>query len=91
MVLFFVRRGIPAQPILNGYCGSYELGMPRSMINHPAFNHEESTWIDVIIPPAKPISTRSSLSDTAMSVTASISASVLLIITITLLDFLFQY
>ncbi len=39
-----VRRGIPAQPILNGYCGNYELGMPRSMINYPAFNYEYPIW-----------------------------------------------
>jgi hypothetical protein len=44
MMLFFVRRGIPAQPILNGYCGSYEPGMPRSMINYPAFNYEVPVW-----------------------------------------------
>ncbi|CAF3928629.1 unnamed protein product, partial [Rotaria sordida] len=38
-----LRRGIPAQPILGGYCGNYELGMPKSMINDPAFNYEDST------------------------------------------------
>ncbi|CAF0755837.1 unnamed protein product [Rotaria sordida] len=38
-----LRRGIPAQPILPGYCGNYELGMPKSMINHPAFNYENFT------------------------------------------------
>ncbi|CAF4499745.1 unnamed protein product [Rotaria socialis] len=46
-----LRRGIPAQPILNGYCGNYEVGMARSMVNDPAFNYEdgsptESTTID---------------------------------------------
>ncbi|CAF4009966.1 unnamed protein product, partial [Rotaria sp. Silwood1] len=41
-----LRRGIPAQPILNGYCGNYELGMPESMINDPAFNYETSTTIN---------------------------------------------
>ncbi|CAF3467067.1 unnamed protein product, partial [Rotaria sp. Silwood2] len=38
-----LRRGIPAQPILGGYCGNYELGMPESMINDPAFNYENYT------------------------------------------------
>ncbi|CAF1405841.1 unnamed protein product, partial [Rotaria sp. Silwood1] len=41
-----LRRGIPAQPILTGYCGNYELGMPESMINDPAFNYETSTTIN---------------------------------------------
>ncbi|CAF4199305.1 unnamed protein product, partial [Adineta steineri] len=40
-----LRRGIPAQPLLNGYCGNYELGMPRSMVNHPAFNYENPVWV----------------------------------------------
>ena len=42
----FIRRGIPAQPILNGYCGNYELGMGRSMIDYPAFNYENSNSND---------------------------------------------
>lgn len=33
------RRGIPAAPILNGYCGPYEVGMKQSMVNDPIFNH----------------------------------------------------
>ncbi|CAF0777561.1 unnamed protein product [Adineta steineri] len=41
-----LRRGIPAQPILNGYCGNYELGMAKSMINHPAFNYDNAVWND---------------------------------------------
>jgi hypothetical protein len=44
---FLLRRGIPAQPILNGYCGNYEVGMPKSMINHPAFNYENRNWINL--------------------------------------------
>jgi hypothetical protein len=44
---FLLRRGIPAQPILNGYCGNYEVGMPKSMINHPAFNYENPIWINL--------------------------------------------
>lgn len=51
------RRGIPAQPILNGYCGSYELGMPRSMINHPAFNYEHPIWNDTTTTTAQETST----------------------------------
>ncbi|CAF4782043.1 unnamed protein product, partial [Rotaria socialis] len=35
-------RGIPAQPILNGYCGNYEVGMTRSMVNDLAFNYEDA-------------------------------------------------
>ncbi|UJR26453.1 hypothetical protein I4U23_007783 [Adineta vaga] len=34
-----LRRGIPAAPILNGYCGSYEVGMKQSMVNEPNFSH----------------------------------------------------
>ncbi|CAF0932431.1 unnamed protein product [Rotaria sordida] len=34
-----LRRGIPAAPILNGYCGSYEVGMKHSMVNEPIFNY----------------------------------------------------
>lgn len=33
------RRGIPAAPILNGYCGSYEVGMKNSMVNEPVFTY----------------------------------------------------
>jgi hypothetical protein len=44
---FLLRRGIPAQPILNGYCGNYEVGMPKSMINYPAFNYENPIWINL--------------------------------------------
>ncbi|CAF4111502.1 unnamed protein product, partial [Rotaria sp. Silwood2] len=32
-------RGIPAAPILNGYCGSYEVGMKNSMVNEHIFNY----------------------------------------------------
>ncbi|CAF4682092.1 unnamed protein product, partial [Rotaria sp. Silwood1] len=45
-----LRRGIPAQPILNGYCGNYELGMLKSMINHPSFNYDHPTWTETRIP-----------------------------------------
>ena len=47
MASFFCRRGIPAQPILNGYCGNYEPGMAKSMINDPAFNYEDVDLIDL--------------------------------------------
>ena len=41
------RRGIPAQPILDGLCGNYEVGMPRSMVNYPAFNYDIPIWDNV--------------------------------------------
>ncbi|UJR22803.1 hypothetical protein I4U23_025834 [Adineta vaga] len=47
-----LRRGIPAQPILNGHCGNYESGMSKSMINHPAFNYENPAWISTTISPS---------------------------------------
>ena len=47
MLGFFCRRGIPAQPILNGYCGNYEPGMAKSMINDPIFNYEDIDLIDL--------------------------------------------
>ncbi len=34
-----LRRGIPASPVLNGYCGDYEYGMERSVIFDPVFNY----------------------------------------------------
>ncbi|CAF1332502.1 unnamed protein product [Adineta steineri] len=34
-----LRRGIPAAPILNGYCGPYEAGMKQSMVNDPIFSY----------------------------------------------------
>ncbi|CAF3044132.1 unnamed protein product [Rotaria socialis] len=34
-----LRRGIPAAPLLNGYCGLYEVGMKQSMVNEPIFNY----------------------------------------------------
>jgi len=37
--IYFNRRGIPAAPILNGYCGPYEVGMKQSMVNEPIFNY----------------------------------------------------
>jgi len=46
-ILFTFRRGIPAQPILDGFCGNYELGMPRSAINYPAFNYDTPIWTNV--------------------------------------------
>lgn len=33
------RRGIPATPVLNGYCGDYEYGMENSVIYEPVFNY----------------------------------------------------
>ncbi|CAF1110759.1 unnamed protein product [Rotaria sordida] len=45
-----LRRGIPAQPILNGYCGNYDLGMSKSMINHPLFNYDNPIWTETIAP-----------------------------------------
>ena len=34
-----IRRGISAQPVLNGYCGDYEYGMDRSVFLLPEFNY----------------------------------------------------
>ena len=34
-----LRRGIPATPVLNGYCGDYEYGMEKSVIYEPVFNY----------------------------------------------------
>ncbi len=39
LLISFNRRGIPAAPILNGYCGPYEVGMKQSMVNEPIFNY----------------------------------------------------
>ena len=33
------RRGISAQPVLNGYCGDYEYGMEKSVVLAPEFNY----------------------------------------------------
>ncbi|CAF4279880.1 unnamed protein product, partial [Adineta steineri] len=77
-----LRRGIPAQPILPGYCGNYELGMARSMIDDPAFNYQESTWIDVITPLP---------STAAASINVFTSMSLFLIIKITCFMILFRY
>jgi hypothetical protein len=35
----FQSRGIDAQPILNGYCGSYEAYFEDSQLNEPVFNY----------------------------------------------------
>ncbi|CAF4068879.1 unnamed protein product, partial [Adineta steineri] len=77
-----LRRGIPAQTILPGYCGNYELGMARSMIDDPAFNYQESTWIDVITPLP---------SATAASINVFTSMSLLLIMKITCFMISFRY
>ena len=82
------RRGIPAQPILPGYCGDYDVGMINSMINYPAFNHEESDWVDVVTPMTRSTSTTSPFSSFAASITASAA---LYIIPVTLIVHLFQY
>ena len=34
-----IRRGIAAQPVLNGYCGGYEYGMQDSNIFDKAFTY----------------------------------------------------
>lgn len=34
-----LRRGVPAAPVLNGYCGDYEYGMEKSVIFEPEFNY----------------------------------------------------
>ncbi|CAF1429206.1 unnamed protein product [Adineta steineri] len=75
-------RGIPAQTILPGYCGNYELGMARSMIDDPAFNYQDSTWIDVITPLP---------SATAASINVFTSMSLLLIMKITCFMISFRY
>ncbi len=35
----FKRRGIPASPVLNGFCGDYEYGMEKSVVFHSSFNY----------------------------------------------------
>ena len=67
MIYVCFRRGIPAQPILNGYCGNYEMGMPRSMIDDPVFNYEESIWMNTITSSEKTSFTVSTPSSTAPS------------------------
>lgn len=47
------RRGIPAQPILNGYCGNYEPNMPKSMMNDPAFNYDSDVPVVSTTPPSQ--------------------------------------
>jgi hypothetical protein len=76
---------------LPGYCGSYEVGMFNSMINYPAFNHEESNLIDVVTPVTRSTSTTSPLSNFAASITVSAAVHLVLTITITLTVHLFQY
>ena len=34
-----LRRGIPATPVLNGYCGDYEFGMEKSVVYESVFNY----------------------------------------------------
>jgi hypothetical protein len=34
-----LRRGIPATPVLNGFCGDYEYGMDKSVIYESVFNY----------------------------------------------------
>jgi hypothetical protein len=62
--------------------------MANSMINYPAFNHEESDWIDVVTPMTRSTSTTSPLSNFAASISASV---VIYLISITLIVHLFQY
>lgn len=66
--MFVFRRGIPAQPILSGYCGSYDQGMPKSMIDDPMFNYEKPVWINVKTSSEKPSSIISPLTNVATSV-----------------------
>ena len=34
-----LRRGIPAAPVLNGFCGDYEVGMQNSVVLEGVFNY----------------------------------------------------
>jgi hypothetical protein len=34
-----LRRGISTPPVLNGYCGNYEVGMLNSVVDEPVFNY----------------------------------------------------
>jgi hypothetical protein len=38
-----LRRGITAQPVLNGFCGDYEYGMENSVVLSPEFNYFADT------------------------------------------------
>ncbi|CAF3944746.1 unnamed protein product [Rotaria sp. Silwood2] len=84
-----LRRGIPAQPILSGYCGNYELGMPESMINDPAFNYENYTSTNWITTVTRLSSTTSYPVNSASSVIASTCTSLLIIMKITLVTISF--
>ncbi|CAM4810218.1 unnamed protein product [Rotaria magnacalcarata] len=86
-----LRRGIPAQPILNGYCGNYELSMPNAMINDPAFNYDISPATDLITTTIKSNSATSYLFDATSSMITSIFASLLLLMNITLATISFKY
>ncbi|CAF1332276.1 unnamed protein product [Rotaria magnacalcarata] len=86
-----LRRGIPAQPILNGYCGNYELSMPNSMINDPAFNYDISPATDLTTTTIKSNPATSYLFDATSSMITSIFASLLLLINITLVTISFKY
>ncbi|CAF4155066.1 unnamed protein product [Rotaria magnacalcarata] len=86
-----LRRGIPAQPILNGYCGNYELSMPNAMINDPAFNYDISPATDLITTTIKSNSATSYLFDAISSMITSIFASLLLLMNITLATISFKY
>jgi len=35
-----LRRGVPATPVLNGFCGDYEYGMEKSVVYEPVFNYQ---------------------------------------------------
>ncbi|CAF4228716.1 unnamed protein product, partial [Rotaria sp. Silwood2] len=84
-----LRRGIPAQPILSGYCGNYDLGMPESMINDPAFNYENYTSTNWITTVTRLSSTTSYPVNSASSVIVSTCTSLIIIMKITLVTISF--
>jgi hexosaminidase len=34
-----LRRGISAQPVLNGYCGCYDYGLKNNVVHESVFNY----------------------------------------------------
>ena len=54
------RRGITAQPVLNGYCGDYEYGMDNSVVFSPEFNYFQQNDIATSTVPISTTTTASS-------------------------------
>lgn len=62
----FHRRGIPAKPILDGYCGDYEFGFPESMGIYKQVTQEEHPNTSA----GSPVWLRSSLTFTLLLILA---------------------